>query len=73
MFRTPIPNADIAWLENFSTGQLIGLFAAAHKSGPGRITNVQLADAWGALFSGLYLSAEELVDEMQRGEHRLNG
>jgi hypothetical protein len=70
MFRTPIPNADKSRLENLSRDQLIGLFAGAAGQ-PGRIPVVQLADAWGALFSDLYLTAEELVDELQRGEHRL--
>jgi hypothetical protein len=72
MFRTPIPNADLSRLENFRTDQLLGLFAFCGKTGSRVVDNSLLSDAWGTLFSILYLSAEELVDEMQRGEHRLD-
>lgn len=72
MFRTPIPNAAQSLLENFGTDQLLGLFASSGKTGSRLIDNSLLSDAWGTLFSELYLSAEELVDEMQRGEHRLD-
>ncbi len=71
MFRTPLPNADLSRLENLTADQLIALFAFCMKQGPGRMGPGQLADAWGALFSDLYLSAEELVDEFRRGEQRL--
>ena len=71
MFRSPIPNAEQAILENIGSAQLITLFESCLKTGL-RGTNVrQLAEAWGTLFSNHYLSAEELVDEMQRGEQRL--
>ncbi len=30
-----------------------------------------LADAWGRMFSDLFLSAKELADEMEQGQHRL--
>ena len=72
MFRTPIPNADQSRLENFGTDQLLALFASCVKTGSRVAGNCLLSDAWGTLFSRLYLSAEELVDEMQRGEHRLD-
>ena len=72
MFRTPIPNADQSRLENFRTDQLLGLFASSTKTGSRVVDNCLLSDAWGILFSRLYLSAEELVDEMQRDEHRLD-
>jgi hypothetical protein len=72
MFRTPIPNADRSRLENFGTDQLLGLFSFCMKTRSHVVDNNLLSDAWGTLFSRLYLSAEELVDEMQRGEHRLN-
>jgi hypothetical protein len=72
MFRTPIPNADQSRLENFGTDRLLSLFAFCRKAGSQVIDNGLLSDAWGTLFSRLYLSAEELVDELQRGEHRLD-
>jgi len=72
MFRTPIPNADRSRLENFGTDQLLGLFSSCTKTGSRVVDNSLLSDAWGTLFSRLYLSAGELVDEMQRGEHRLD-
>lgn len=73
MFRTPIPNADLSRMENFGSEQLLCFFESFLKAGPGRANFGQLSDAWGTLFSDLYLSAEELVDEMQNGEHRLSG
>jgi hypothetical protein len=72
MFRTPIPNEDVARLENYGSDQLIGLFVSYMKTESRAVDYGQLSDAWGMLFSHLYLSAEELIDEMQRGEHRLN-
>ena len=72
MFRTPIPNADQSWLENFGTDKLLRLFASCRNTGSRAVDYGRLSDAWGTLFSNLYLSAEELVDEMQRGEHRLD-
>ena len=72
MFRTPIPNADRSRLENFGTDQLLGLFSSCTRTGSRVVDNSLLSDAWGTLFSRLYLSAGELVDEMQRGEHRLD-
>jgi hypothetical protein len=71
MFRSPIPNADQATLENIGSVQLLTLFESCLKTGLRRADFRQLAEAWGTLFSHHYLSAEELVDEMQRGEHRL--
>jgi hypothetical protein len=73
MFRTPLPNEDISRLENFGPDQLAGLFRAGVETGLRVVDYGRLSDAWGTLFSGLYLSAEELTDEMQRGEHRLSG
>lgn len=73
MFRTPIPNADLSRLESFGSEQLLQIFGSFLKAGPGRANFGQLSDAWGTLFSDLYLSAEELVDEMQSGAHRISG
>jgi hypothetical protein len=71
MFRTPIPNAERQMLENCGSEQLLGIFASCRDSGSRRIACSQLLDAWETLFSGVFLSAEELIDSMQRGEHRL--
>jgi hypothetical protein len=71
MFRTPIPNADRSRLENCGSQELLRLFAYCLKTGFRAVDYSRLSDAWGTLFSGLYLSSEELVDEMQSKEHRL--
>jgi hypothetical protein len=71
MFRTPVPNEDISRLENFRTEQLLTLFGSYLKTRSRVIDYGQLSDAWGMLFSSLYLSGEELIDGMQSGEHRL--
>jgi hypothetical protein len=72
MFRTPIPNAKTASLENCGTEQLLGLFESCLKGGWRGVDYGLLSDAWGHLFSGMYLSAEELVNEMHAGKHRLD-
>lgn len=71
MFRTPLPNAEMSRLENCGAEQLLGIFKSALKMGINRFKFSQPSDAWGTLFSNMFLSAEELVDEMQSGEHRL--
>lgn len=71
MFRTPIPNAERSMLENFDTGQLLGLFESFLNTGSRAVDYGRLSDVWGTLFSELYLSGEELINEMQQGEHRL--
>jgi hypothetical protein len=68
--RTPIPNAHLSKLENCGSAELLSIFATSLKTGPKKADARLLADAWGRLFSELFLSAEELVDEMQRGERR---
>ena len=72
MFRTPIPNAHLSILESCGSAELLGIFESCLKSGLKKTEYGQLSDAWGELFSDIYLTAEELVDEMQRGEHRLS-
>ena len=71
MFRTPIPNAEMSRLENCGSQQLLGIFESFLKAGSKTVEYSQLSDAWGTLFSDMFLSAEELVDEMQSGEQRL--
>jgi hypothetical protein len=62
----------MASLENCGAEQLLGLFESCLKAGWRRGDYGLLSDAWGHLFSGMYLSAEELVNEMQCGTHRLD-
>jgi hypothetical protein len=71
ILRTPQPNAHLAELENCDTDKLLWIFDTLLKTGTRRLDSGLLADAWDKLFSDVYLSAEELVDAMQRGEHRL--
>ncbi len=58
-------------LEGLSTGELFGLFEFFCKTKSTAVTTQDLAEAWGHLFSGIYLSAEELVHGMGNGEHLL--
>ena len=71
MLRTPPPNTDRSRLEEYSAEQLLGIFRYCLKEGPGTRGYSQLADAWAVLFSKIFLSADDLVDEMQQREHRL--
>lgn len=71
MLRTPPPNAEMSRLETCGSEQLLGLFASSIKTGSSQQKINQLSDAWGTLFSDMFLSAEELVDEMKGGQHRL--
>lgn len=60
-------------LEDLSTEQLYAMFAYYAKRRPAVVPSSDLADAWGLFFSGLYLSAEELLAGMQGSENRLPG
>lgn len=73
MLRTPIPNAHLARLEDCDPAELLGRFEYCLKTGSKKTEYGLLADAWGKLFSDLYLTPEELVDEMSHGKHRLSG
>ncbi|PKL70875.1 MAG: hypothetical protein CVV30_05920 [Methanomicrobiales archaeon HGW-Methanomicrobiales-1] len=72
MLRTLPPNAHLSRLESCGLTELFGIFETCLKTGSKRSAYGPLSDAWGRLFSELYLSAEELVDEMQRGERRFS-
>ena len=72
MFRTPIPNEDLARLERLTTDELVGLFSFCLKGGPRAMDNNLLAGAWGALFSRLFLTGQDLIDRVQDG-HALPG
>jgi hypothetical protein len=71
MFRTPLQNAELSRMESCGVQQLLGIFEYYLKTGVRGVDYGQLPDAWGTLFSEKYLSAEELVDSLQGGEHRL--
>ena len=71
MLRTPLSNARTDRLENLTPEQILGIFASFHQAGTRRDLHKELADAWGALFSGLYLSAEDLVSGIQDGSGQL--
>jgi hypothetical protein len=71
MLRPPVPNIRISMLESCDTRQLLGMFGAYLVPGSRRAEYSQLPDVWGTIFSRLYLSPVELVEEMQAGEHRL--
>jgi hypothetical protein len=58
-------------MENLSSDQILVLFEACLKNGSNRSIYSQLPDAWGTLFSEMYLSAEDLVDEMKSGKHKI--
>jgi hypothetical protein len=72
MLRTPLPNAHLSRLERYGSAELLGIFETCLRTGIKKTEYGLLSDAWGKLFSDIYLSAEELVDEMQRGERRLS-
>lgn len=72
MLRTPLPNAHLSRLETCGPEELLERFEFCLKTGTKKAEFGQLSDAWGKMFSDIYLSAEELVDEMQQGEHRLS-
>ena len=57
--------------EDSRTDQIFQLFESSCKTKRGALSSKILADAWGLLFSGIYLCAEELVEGMQKGEHLL--
>jgi len=73
MLRPPVPNTRISRLERCDSHELLGIFELCLKTGSRRTKYGRLPDVWGILFSRLYMSPVELVDEMQGGEHRLDG
>ncbi len=70
MIRAPVPNAKISMLENCDSQQLLKIFESSMKTGSNSTKYGSLSEIWGALFSQLFLSPMELIDEMQSGEHR---
>jgi hypothetical protein len=68
--RSLPPNAHLSMLEQCGSAELLGLFEACLRTRPGKAEYDLLAAAWGRIFSDIYLSAEELVDDMQQTERR---
>jgi hypothetical protein len=71
MLHSSNPCSQREQLERLGTGQLFGLFESFSTTKSTAIQSEDLAEAWGILFSKIYLSAEELVQGMQSGEHLL--
>jgi len=72
VLRTPSPNAHLSKLERCGPAELLGIFETCLKTGSQKTPFGSLPEIWGRLFSELFLSPEELVDEMQRGEYRFS-
>ena len=58
-------------LENYSSEQLLKIFETCLKTKTTKVSPNLLSECWGLLFSDKFLSAEELVDDMQSGKHRI--
>jgi len=71
MSRFPDLRLPDQQLESFSAGQLFELFDVFYKTRTKTISHAILTEAWGLLFASVYLSAEDLVAGMQKGEHLL--
>jgi len=71
MLRTPSPNARLSKLERCGSQELFGILERCLKSGSTNTPYGPLAAVWGRLFSELFLSAEELIDDITRGECRV--
>jgi CheY-like chemotaxis protein len=59
-------------LEKCNTQQLLDTFESCQKTGSNKNEFGQLSDVWSTLFSQLYLSPDELLDDMQSGKHQLS-
>ncbi len=72
MARAPAFHSQREQFEDLSTDQIFKLFESSCKTKKSSLSSKDLADAWGVLFSGVCLSAEELVNGMLTGQHPLN-
>jgi len=72
VLRTPSPNAHLSKLERCGSAELLGIFETCLRTGSHKSPYGPLPEVWGRLFSELFLSPEELIDEMQRGEYRFS-
>jgi hypothetical protein len=66
MLRTPLPHAHVSKIERCGSAELFGLFETCLKTGVKPSPYSLLSDAWGRLFASIFLSPEELMDEMQQ-------
>lgn len=71
--RVPPPMAYQAMIERCGPDGLLRIFRASLTTRPNKADYGLLAGAWGSLFARTYLSAEEMVDEMERGVYRFSG
>ena len=67
MLRPPVPNTDRFLLEEYKPGQLLELFATCMSIGSRGPRYSLLPEAWGTLFSGLFLSPVDLIEGMRNG------
>ncbi len=58
-------------MERYTPGQLLSIFEACLNTGSMKPEHGQLYEAWATLFNKVYLTPEELIDSMEKGEHRL--
>jgi len=73
MLRTPIPTTKITQMERYTPEQLLSIFESCLKAGSIKAEHGLLYEAWATLFSKLYLTPEELIDQMESGQHRFGG
>jgi CheY-like chemotaxis protein len=58
-------------MERYTPEQLLSIFEACLKTGSMKPEHGLLYEAWATLFNKLYLTPEELIDSMEKGEHQL--
>jgi hypothetical protein len=71
MFRTPLPGGRTDRFEQLKPDQILAIFASCLQGNFRRDLHNDFAEAWGNLFSTLYISADDPVSGMQGGEHPL--
>jgi hypothetical protein len=67
MIKPSLSIINRSTLEKASTEELFKMFESCVTTGSQRIPADMLAEAWGILFTRLYLSAEDLIEEMAAG------
>lgn len=58
-------------MERYTPEQLLSIFESCLKAGSIKAEHGLLYEAWATLFSKLYLTPDELIDNMESGQHRL--
>ncbi len=71
MLHSPVPSADRKNIEEYGPEQLLQIFASFLKTGAKTAAYRDLPDVWAALFLKLYLSVEDFLDCLTKGEQRL--